>query len=168
MRLFVGVWPPADVVAGLAGLDRPDRPGVRWTTPDQWHVTLRFLGSMEDAEEGKRALARVAPVAGPDQPVAVAGPSVVRLGPSVLCIPVAGLEDVAAAVVAATAGIGEPPPERPFRGHVTLARAKRGVDVRVLAGQSFAAEWPVSEVTLVASETRASGARYRVVAGYPI
>jgi len=168
MRLFVAVWPPADLVAALAGLDRPERSGVRWTTPDQWHVTLRFLGSMQDAEDGKRALTRVAPVAGPDEPVAVAGPTVVRLGPSILCVPVAGLEDLAAAVVAATAGLGEPPPERSFRGHVTLARAKRGVDVRALAGQSFSAEWPVSEVTLVASETRPSGARYRVVAGYGI
>jgi 2'-5' RNA ligase len=49
-----------------------------------------------------------------------------------------------------------------------LARSKRGVDVRALAGQSFSAEWPVSEVTLVASETRPSGARYRVVAGHTI
>ena len=168
MRLFVAVWPPADVVAELAGLDRPERPGVRWTTPDQWHVTLRFLGSMEDADQGERALARVCPVARPDEPVAVAGPTVVRLGPSILCIPVAGLEELAAAVLAATAGLGEAPPNRPFRGHVTLARAKRGVDVRALAGQSFSAEWPVREVTLVASETRPSGARYRVVAGYAI
>jgi 2'-5' RNA ligase len=168
VRLFVAVWPPADVVAALAGLDRPDHRGVRWTTPDQWHVTLRFLGSMEDAEEGKRALARMAPLAGPDQPVAVAGPAVVRLGPSILCLPVAGLADLAAAVVAVTAGIGEAPAERPFRGHVTLARAQRGVDVRALAGQPLSAEWPVGEVTLVASETRPSGARYQVVAGYPI
>ena len=168
MRLFVAVWPPADVVAALAGLDRPERSGVRWTAPDQWHVTLRFLGSMDDAEEGKRALAGVAPVAGPDEPVAVAGPTVVRLGQSILCIPVGGLQALAAAVVAATAGLGEAPLERPFRGHVTLARAKRGLDVRALAGQSFSAEWPVGEVTLVSSETRPSGARYRVVAGYPI
>jgi 2'-5' RNA ligase len=168
MRLFVAVWPPADVVAALAGLDRPERRGVRWTTPGQWHVTLRFLGSMGDPEEGKRALDRVAPVAGPAEPVAVAGPTVVRLGPSILCIPVAGLENLAAAVVAATAGLGEPPPERPFRGHITLARAQRGIDVRALAGQSFSAEWPVGEVTLVSSETRPSGARYRVVAGYPV
>jgi 2'-5' RNA ligase len=168
MRLFVAVWPPEEVVGTLARLERPDRRGVRWTTPDQWHVTLRFLGSMEDADEGKRALARTVPLAGPGQPVAVAGPAVARLGPSILSLPVAGLEDVAASVIAATAGIGEPPPERPFRGHITLARAKRGVDVRVLAGQSFSASWPVTELTLVASETRPNGARYRVVAGYPI
>jgi 2'-5' RNA ligase len=41
------------------------------------------------------------------------------------------------------------------------------VDVRALAGQPFSAEWPVGEVTLVESETRPSGARYQVVAGYP-
>jgi 2'-5' RNA ligase len=168
VRLFVAVWPPRDVVDALAGLERPEQRGVRWTTPDQWHVTLRFLGSMEDAEEGKGALARLVPVAGPNQPVAVAGPAVARLGPSILCMPVAGLEDIAASVAAATAGVGERPPDRPFRGHITLARAKRGVDVRALSGQSFSEAWPVAEVTLVASETRPSGARYRAVAGYPI
>jgi 2'-5' RNA ligase len=168
MRLFVAVWPPAEVTQALASLDRPDRRGLRWTTPDQWHVTLRFLGSMEDAEEGKRALDGAVPVAAPGQPVAIAGPAVAPLGPSILCVPVAGLEDIAASVVAATAGIGERPPERPFRGHITLARARRGVDVRALAGQPFSAAWPVTELTLVASETRPSGARYRVVAGYAV
>ncbi len=50
MRLFVAVWPSAAVVDELRGLERPARPGVRWTTADQWHVTLRFLGEMEDPD----------------------------------------------------------------------------------------------------------------------
>jgi 2'-5' RNA ligase len=168
VRLFVAVWPTPEVVDSLGGLDRPARPGVRWTTPDQWHVTLRFLGSLADAKEGKEALAQMEAVAGPRQVVASAGPAVTRLGPSILCLPVAGLEEVAAMVVAATADIGQRPPERPFRGHVTLARAKRGVDLRPVAGQAISAAWPVKEVTLVASETRPDGARYRVLASYPI
>jgi 2'-5' RNA ligase len=168
VRLFVAVWPPPDVVEELTRLDRPVRPGVRWTTPEQWHVTLRFLGWMADADDGKRGLGQIQRLGGSDEVIAVAGPSVVRLGPAILCLPVAGLEKVAASVVEATADIGRRPPERPFRGHVTLARAKRGVDLRAFAGQSFVAAWPVTEVTLVASETRPSGARYRVVASYSI
>jgi 2'-5' RNA ligase len=46
-RLFVAVWPPAGVVETLQALERPDIPRLRWTTPEQWHVTLRFLGSFE-------------------------------------------------------------------------------------------------------------------------
>ena len=48
MRLFVAAWPPADVVEALRGLDRPVVTGMRWTTADQWHVTLRFLGDVDD------------------------------------------------------------------------------------------------------------------------
>ena len=48
MRLFVAVWPPVDVVERLSELPRPAVDGVRWTTPDQWHVTIRFLGEVAD------------------------------------------------------------------------------------------------------------------------
>jgi 2'-5' RNA ligase len=165
MRLFVAVWPPADVVAGLADLSRPSRAGVRWTTPDQWHVTLRFFGSVHDPEDGKRALAQLA---SPGATVATAGPAVERLGPSILCLPVAGLDELAACVVEATASVGTPPDGRPFRGHITLARAKRGVTVGPLAGETFNAAWPVDEVTLVASDTRPDRAHYTLLERYPV
>lgn len=165
MRLFVAAWLPADVVDGIARLARPDRKGVRWTTPDQWHVTLRFLGSVDDTEEVKGVLL---PLSVPGPLVARAGPAVARLGPSILCLPVHGLEPLAAAVVDATARLGEPPEDRPFRGHVTLARGRRGVDLRSLAGEAFTATWPVDDVTLVASDTRPDRAHYSVVARYPI
>ena len=48
MRLFVAVWPPYEVVNSIAALERPPLPGLRWTTPDQWHVTMRFLGDVDD------------------------------------------------------------------------------------------------------------------------
>ena len=49
-RLFVAVWPPDDVVAELAALPRPDQPGLRWTTPDQWHEKMlrRFVDRRRD------------------------------------------------------------------------------------------------------------------------
>ncbi|MGA0046322.1 MAG: RNA 2',3'-cyclic phosphodiesterase [Candidatus Kapaibacteriota bacterium] len=43
-RLFVSITPDPDIVAAvqplLQGID-----GARWTPPDQWHITLRFVGS---------------------------------------------------------------------------------------------------------------------------
>ena len=45
------MWPPPEVVARLAALARPTVEGVRWTTPEQWHVTLRFLGWVDDVLE---------------------------------------------------------------------------------------------------------------------
>jgi 2'-5' RNA ligase len=60
VRLFVAVWPNEEVTARIAALDRPEVRGLRWTTPDQWHVTLRFLGQVEDPEPVVAALAGAA------------------------------------------------------------------------------------------------------------
>jgi RNA 2',3'-cyclic 3'-phosphodiesterase len=100
--------------------------------------------------------------------LASAGPATALLGPSLLVLPIAGLDHLAARVVDLTATLGEPPPLRPFSGHVTLARAKRGVRVGHLAGASLSATWPVCEVTLVASDLHPEGARYSTVAHFPL
>jgi 2'-5' RNA ligase len=170
VRVFVAVWPSPDVVAALAAIDRPVRPGIRWTTPDQWHVTLRFLGQI-NGEELPRVKASLVALPSDGQakaPTAVAGPTLERLGPAVLCVPVAGLDDVAAAVMARTAGVGAPIGDRPFRGHLTIARAARGVNPRPAQPVPFSASWPVTEVTLVASTLHPAGARYEVIDRFPL
>lgn len=171
-RLFVAVWPPADLVGRLAALPRPDVPGLRWTTPEQWHVTLRFLGRVEEGqvESVVEALAGVAAAqAAQVVPVrAAAGPATGRFGHRVLHLPVDGLGGLARAVAAATAGVGEPPEDRAFSGHLTLARAKGRVNLRPLMGMPVAAAWPVDEVALVESRLSAAGARYDVVARFPL
>lgn len=157
-RLFVAVWPPDDVAAHLASLPRPDEAGVRWTTPAQWHVTLHFCGSA-DLDAATAALARVA--AAPA--VATMGPSVQRLGAGVVQVPVTGLDAVAAAVRGAFAGVGEPQPDRPFVGHLTLARLRRTRRCSLL-GAPVAATFAVDEVALVRSTTDPDGAVYDTVA----
>lgn len=161
MRLFVAAWPPADVVSSLAALPRPEVEGLRWTRPDQWHVTLRFMGNVDDVD-GVVAALRAVRVARAE---AVVGPAVGRFGHRILHVPVEGLGDAAAAVVQATAALGAPPEDRPFRGHLTLARVadRARVDLRPLAGTPLSGAWPVEEVTLVASRLNPSGARYQVV-----
>ncbi|MDQ1418711.1 MAG: hypothetical protein QOJ52_673 [Acidimicrobiaceae bacterium] len=168
MRLFVAAWPPPAVVEQLARLSRPERPGLRWTTEDQWHVTVRFLGEVASVEvEGvKAALGRLGPGGRVGPVTATAGPALERLGPSVLSLPVAGLDEVAAAVSDLTAGYGQPVGDRPFRGHLTIARAARGVDPRPPVPVLFAATWEIAEVTLVASTLHPAGARYEVIARY--
>lgn len=164
MRAFVAVWPPPDVVESLAGLPRPEVGGLRWTTPEQWHVTLRFLGEVEEeaATEAFDSIVASGPVS------AELGPVTGRFGRRILHVPVSGLEGLAAATVAATAGIGHPPEDRRFAGHITLARARhpRGVELRPLAGAPIAGRWVVPEITLVASRLGGAvdrGARYEVV-----
>ena len=161
-RLFVAVWPPDEVLDALAALPRPPIAGLRWTRREQWHVTLRFLGWVESVSPVADALGGVrAPAC-----EAVLGPEVGRFGQRVLHVPVAGLETVAEAVVGETAGLGRPPEDRPFHGHVTLARvAKRArVDLRPLVGAPVEERWRVSEVCVVESVLSRDGARYEVVA----
>ena len=157
MRLFVAVWPPEPVVGALSALARPPVPGVRWTTPAQWHVTLRFYGEVPDDAVPSSSLDRVA---WPLPVEARLGPATACFGRSVLLVPVAGLEVLAEAV----ADAGE---DRPFSGHITLARSRSGGDLRRLAGVPVAGEWTVDEVTLVRSRTLPDGARYDVLARYP-
>ena len=167
MRLFVAAWLPADAVSLVRDLPRPEVPGLRWTTEDQWHVTLRFLGDV-DLDEATAAFSSiVAPV-----PSVSMGPSTERFGRRILHVPTSGLDEVAAATVAATASVGEPPDPRPFHGHVTLARSRRGdTDLRPLTGTPITATWVADEITLVRSRLGAGvdrGARYEVVSSLPL
>ena len=59
MRAFVAVTVPPKVVDVLAAMERPAFDNLRWTTPEQWHVTLRFLGEIPDAVSVGRALESV-------------------------------------------------------------------------------------------------------------
>jgi 2'-5' RNA ligase len=174
-RLFVAVWPPASLMTRLRELDRPARPGLRWTTEDQWHVTLRFLGRVDrDAYLPlHEALTRVAAGCSPVE--ARAGPAPRALGRSVWAFPVEGLEPVAERLKTATADLGQPPAERPFRGHITLARARRPAALSGLGKQAspraadaaaageVADRWRVTDLTLVRSDLRPDGARYEVL-----
>lgn len=158
MRLFVAVLPPEPVRGALGSLARPPLARGRWTTADQWHVTLRFLGEVPEPEPVVGALA----AAGLPSARAVVGPRATRLGREVVCLPVAGLDALAAAVVGATAGFGRPPEPRRYRGHLTLARVRAG-DAMDLAGLVLEAGFEVREVVVVRSELRAEGARHHLV-----
>jgi 2'-5' RNA ligase len=160
VRLFVAVWPPAEVVDALAALDRTAVEGVRWTTPDQWHVTLRFLGSVESAEP---AVAALAALAGAPGTVATIDGRPVRLGREVLALQVEGLSDLAALVGDAFAGIGRPPEHRPFRGHLTLARG-RAVRTLSTSRRFQRVSFIVRALSLVESHLGQAGARYESVA----
>jgi 2'-5' RNA ligase len=83
----------------------------------------------------------------------------------VLHVPVTGLDDIAAAVMASTAAVGEPPDDRPFASHLTLARARarRGIDLRALTGEPVDAGWQVDDVCVIESHLHPEGARYETL-----
>lgn len=160
-RLFVAVRPPAAVQEVLARLDRPIGSGLRFTPPEQWHVTLRFLGSSDPAE-----VAAALSEEHWGSCTANLGPTVETLGERVVMAPVTGLEDLAAQVRRCTAGIGQHP-KHPFQGHLTLARSRyRAVGPPI--GEPVSARWAPEEIEVVSSVTEADGAVHRVLETFPI
>ena len=155
-RLFVAVWPAADVVETLVHLSRVDRPGVRWLGPEHWHVTLRFLGEADEAVAAARLDELVAAPCS-----ARLGAPIGRLGRTALIVPVSGLDQLAAMVAQVLVGVGKEE-ERPFFGHLTLARLKN-VPACALVEGSVQGRWDVDRVALVRSERTAEGSRYETV-----
>ena len=163
MRLFVAVWPPEEVVEELMSLRRKDQRGVRFVRPENWHVTLRFLGDCR-ADDVAAALDGVALAA----TRATLGPAVDVLDERVLMVPVDGLDAIAAAVIERTRDIGDPPPKRRFLGHLTIARVKPRVAMPTTLGASVHAEFDVDEIALVQSRLDPAGARYEIMCTWPV
>jgi 2'-5' RNA ligase len=174
VRLFVAVSLPSDVVELIQDLPRPDLASLRWTTEDQWHITLRFLGevdspaavaeALEEVPEALRA-ARVGEVE-----VVLGAATAWFRGRRILHVPVAGLDVLARVVAEVTGPWGEASDDvLPFSGHLTLARVRRGqVGPANLAGTPVSAEWAVSEIALLSSTLGPGGSRYAVVATVPL
>jgi 2'-5' RNA ligase len=185
VRLFAAVWPPDSVLAALAGTSLPPASGLRWTPPERWHVTLAFYGEVPTHEVSDLTAALADGVgAVRTAPVAYLGDRTCRLGHHVLAAPVAGLDALAAPVMRATRRwIGD---DRRFRGHLTLARARRqqGIphplvdhplfpdgdhplfpDGSVQVGRLG---WEVTEACLVESATIAGDHEYRTLASLEV
>lgn len=170
MRLFVAAWPDARTVGVLTALCGTEAGGVRWVPAPDWHVTLAFLGSVPEPELDALGEA-LGTVAASGAPVtAHLGPATRLLGRSVLCVPVQGLDELARAVLAATAPFSRSPDrDRPFLGHLTLARsAGRRPIPRQVAGRAISAAWPVDAIRLVRSTTAPRGAIYDTRAVFPL
>lgn len=165
-RLFVALWPSPEVVEQLRQMERPVVDGLRWTSEDQWHVTLQFLG--EGDTEAVRD--RLAAVRWTTRPLEMKlGPEVTLLSREIVCLPAAapGLDKLARQVSEVT-GIRR---TNRFKGHLTLARARNKVPRATLAGlegQPFEAAWTAESVALVRSAAAPGGSRYETVATYAL
>ena len=164
MRAFVAVVPPDTARAELAAAVTPLRsahPELRWTPAAQWHLTLVFLGEVDEgalpelSERLGRAAHRHAPMA-----LALGGAG--RFGDRVLWTRVreqptpagAGLRRLAAAVTAAARRCGLGLEDRAYRPHLTIARSRGGTDLRPLVAQlsGFAGTpWAADALHLVRS-----------------
>ena len=142
--LFVALVPPPEAIAALElAVDslRERRPELGWIPADRWHVTMCFLGRAEPSDELSARLARVAHRHEAPALQIVGGG---RFGDRVLFAKLHGdLRPLATGVTRAAQRAGYQVEERPFRAHLTLARARRTkVDLRPLAAALAAVEGP--------------------------
>jgi 2'-5' RNA ligase len=182
VRLFVALWPPPDAVSELlAAVDavRTDAPRVRWTAPEQWHLTLAFLGEVAD-DRRPELEERLARAANRHPPLTLRFAGGGRFGSGVLFTRVDGdrepLTRLAASVAAAARRSRIPVDDRPYRPHLTLARGRgRGDDdlgpLAARLGTFTGRMWPATHLDLVQSrlgQGPGHTARYVSVASWPL
>ncbi len=127
MRLFIAIELSDDIKTALGRL-RSDIPGARWVPADQIHLTLAFLGEVDEATT-ERLSGELLQIQAPEFKLRFTGTGCFpdRRRPRVLWIglePEPRLNILAAGVRAAVLSCGIPQEERPFSPHITLARLK--------------------------------------------
>ncbi len=133
VRLFVALELPDEVRAALGRLQEELRPAgagrLRWVRPEGIHVTLKFLGEVEEKLVGQieEALAgAVTPFELRLQPGSLGGFGGARL--RVVWVGLEGdtdeLRKLAGQIEEALAPLGFPKERRPFAAHLTIGRVR--------------------------------------------
>lgn len=168
-RLFTALEIPADIAAELHGLHQP-LPGARWIEPENYHVTLRFVGDI-DRMQAREFAANLAEVSVDAFELTVSGlgafggndPHAVWAGfaPSPALDALQRVHDKAARAA------GLAPDKRPFKPHITLARL-RNANVEAVAryltrfGGYRSEPFFVGEALLMSSRPSVGGGPYGI------
>jgi 2'-5' RNA ligase len=176
VRLFVALGLPETLRLRLAAL-RGGVPGARWVKPENLHLSLRFIGEVENgaADDLDAALGNVA---APAFEIAISGIGHYGKAEAARILwagvePNGALDRLQAKIEACAVRAGLPPEQRRFSPHVTLARVRQAPGNRV---EQFVADndgfragpIAIDRFTLFSSFLSSSGAIYRPEAEYPL
>ena len=181
MRLFVAVDVPGRVKESLREAMVPYRDriaGARWTSPDSWHVTLKFLGWTWPRLVGEvqRAVGEAAAAGRPFETALTevgAFPS-----PSRARVLWAGLADPEGRLAGLAGALDElleahvRPEKRAFSAHLTVARVDPPANLRTLpdlVGLPLGSDrFEIGELVLYRSHLSPRGARYEVIKSFDL
>ncbi|MFP4167453.1 MAG: RNA 2',3'-cyclic phosphodiesterase [Desulfonatronovibrionaceae bacterium] len=134
MRLFVALGLPPEYKDGLRAIkerwEASFASGLKWTRPENWHLTLKFIGEQDpaDLDRIKQALDSVSfsrlflQASGGGF---FSGRGRIKVAWAGMSGEVQGLKTLASEVDKALTGVGIPAEKRPFQPHLTLFRVKR-------------------------------------------
>ena len=184
IRAFIAIDLPPTIKQSLAATIeqlRATLPGREygWVRPEGIHLTLKFLGNVDEshaptiAEAVGAAVEGIAPF---DLRLDATGTFPPGRRPGVVWAGLSGdldaLSAIQAPIESAMAGLGFAPERRDFRPHLTLARIRSRLadgKVRALAEElgtvahGVEEAFTVDEVRLIRSELRPDGARYTTI-----
>ncbi|MCL6269437.1 RNA 2',3'-cyclic phosphodiesterase [Sansalvadorimonas sp. 2012CJ34-2] len=177
IRAFIAYILPLDTAALLhkkvKRLQGWDESPVRWTPPQNFHLTLRFLGdsSAEQLEKIKEGLRHE--LEGFHSFISMSGgvqyfPS--DNHPRIMTLTLHSgrrMNDLNRVCERVSCQAGYTPEQRLFRPHVTLARSLSR-PLSILPWQIPGYRFNVAELALVQSELRPDGARYRIMETFPL
>jgi len=175
IRLFTGLEIPPDLADTLALL-RGGLPGARWIDAENYHITLRFIGNIDDALAHEVAL-MLRQVRRPAFELRLEGltPFGGRRPRAVVAAaePSPPLMELQAEQERLLRRIGLEPEGRRFMPHVTLARlrdssSRQVADYLAMRGNFRSRSFPVSQFVLFSSKASVGGGPYVVEASYPL
>ncbi|WP_374089039.1 RNA 2',3'-cyclic phosphodiesterase [Methylomicrobium lacus] len=160
-RLFFALWPDPETRAQCAALSAALKPAGRPVHPDNLHVTLVFLGSVDEATEAKLIDAAAA--------IRFAKVSInfdkldYWRRPRIICLS-GKAEDSAAALLVEqlntiAAALEIPTDDRPYQAHVTLIRKANRLPTLTFTPIN----WQADAFCLVESCSTPEGVAYRVL-----
>jgi RNA 2',3'-cyclic 3'-phosphodiesterase len=174
-RLFTALEVPADIAFSLSLL-RGGLPGARWVEPEDYHITLRFIGDVEEpmADEIADSLRRVS-----RPPFQLALKGLAAFGSRkphavyAMAERTRVLSELQGEHERLMQRIGLEPERRKFVPHVTLARLRGSSQPEVAAylalrGGFRTAPFPVGRFVLLSARASRGGGPYVVEEAYPL
>jgi 2'-5' RNA ligase len=174
-RLFTGVEIPKSIAQSLSML-RGGLPGARWVDPDNYHLTLRYIGDIDDALGREIALmlgqVRRSPFELRFEGVSSFGGRRPRAVFAAIA-PTPALIELQAEHDRLLQRLGLEPEGRKYTPHVTLARLRDSSSREVadyLATRGFfrSETFPVARFVLFSSRASVGGGPYVVEETYPL
>jgi RNA 2',3'-cyclic 3'-phosphodiesterase len=175
-RLFTGIEIPADIGLQLSAY-RGGLPGARWIDPENYHITLRFIGDIDERTAGE-----IFSILGDGRrrdPIAVTIDGLDTFGggrPRAVFARAAStseINDLQSEQERLVRRIGLPPERRRFTPHVTLARLRDASPIDVADYFATRGRFPKLTFTarrfvLFSARDSVGGGPYVVEAAYPL